>query len=562
MHPYLARTFDAPFVCMGTAVVSAGALRTCSECEATSGDQVVSGFFTYGASPISYRRLVACKEAGMYVEERISQSLPIRSCTEVYPDALNGGTSPVASEMTLTCVSADRLEVVLEFAEGSELTFATNERYAPATLARLLLSGPCQTEDVVRTVTVWDAGVCATGCLYSLGDGKFQMRGAVVIEIVRQRPLMSLASEAWDRRAQLQGLVERESTQVVGRAWQEHSTTTRRIEPQQRIDVAVERELSVVRLADLRGGDSKQRLALDALTVLPVLSERLIRVAEGGKAWGATIVYVPSTADLAALDLQALVFGDDELDWARVHASVHVSVVPADVRQCKYVARLVAVDSALSVVRGARATGCVLDLARSPQCHVDLPLRLATAASVVGLELLALSAGCPPLSEEHDVSVELDPFMRISQCPPNHFLDADTLACTSATTARWTVPQDITLAGVVRSCTHKPRQSALPALPRTTARFRRRRRAAPRGSACPGTTATRGRARRVRRCWPWRAGRPAAAVSSRAPSSRTRSASTAPRSRATRSGSWTTPPSARGAARTATLPAAVAASAA
>ena len=429
MHPYLARTFDAPFVRMGTAVVSAGALRTCSECEAASGEQAVSGFFAYGASPVSYRRLVACKESGMYVEERISQSLPIRSCTEVYLDALDGGTSPVVSEMTLTCVSADRIEVVLELAAGSELTFATNERYSPATLVRLLLSGACQAADVVRTVTVSDTGVCAAGCLYSLAGGKFQINGAVVIESVRQRPPMSAASEAWHRRAQLQRLVERESTQTVGRAWQEHSTTTRRIAPLQRFDVAVERALSVARLADLRGGDSNQRLALDALAVLPVLSERLVHVAEGSKTWGATIVYVPSTADLSVLDLQAFAFGDDELDWARVHASVHVSVVPADVRQCKYAARLVAVDSALRFVRSARATGCVLDLALSPQCHVELPLRLASAASVVGLELHALTADCPPLSEAHDVSVELAPFMRVSQCPPNQFLDADTLAC-------------------------------------------------------------------------------------------------------------------------------------
>jgi hypothetical protein len=38
--------------------------------------------------------------------------------------------------------------------------------------------------------------------------------------------------------------------------------------------------------------------------------------------------------------LEALPYDDNVLDWARVHASVHVSVVQADVRQCAYVARV------------------------------------------------------------------------------------------------------------------------------------------------------------------------------------------------------------------------------
>ncbi len=130
------------------------------------------------------------------------------------------------------------------------------------------------------------------------------------------------------------------SWKQLERVWQEHRVTTRFIKPLQQVDFSVRRAQSVARLVAQSDSDPEHSVALDAVTVLPGMNEHFVPVLVVNESWLVSIVYVPSVENLRVLALEALPYDDKVLNWARVHASVHVSVVQADVRQCAYVARV------------------------------------------------------------------------------------------------------------------------------------------------------------------------------------------------------------------------------
>lgn len=432
-HPDLASAFAAPFVRAGGAVVSRGRLLSCSECLPTSTALNSSGFFAYGASPVSYRRLLQCDAPDGFFEEGIARAMPVDCCAKVRATASDPFLQVVV-DLTLRCATTAPLEVLLEVATGSSVQFGGGQEYTRLRVTRLLVTAECDSDGSLAGVVAYDSGDCAAGCARVLWPGGgLRLTGGVRIESVRHRPRLSPASATWDRRRLLRlGLSSAAYvwTPMAG-AWQEHSVIARKVAELQRLDVSLQRDVSVERLAALNGGDAEQSVALDALALLPVLSEHFVPgVAADNASTLAAIVYVPSAENLRDLALEPVAFGDDLGNWARVHASVHVAAVPADQRQCSFLARVVAVDATYAEIAAPAHTGCLLDLARSPQCHVELPVRLALPANrVVGVQLRATTPGCRALSEAADVSVELAPFMRISRCPQGAFLHADTLTC-------------------------------------------------------------------------------------------------------------------------------------
>jgi hypothetical protein len=137
-----------------------------------------------------------------------------------------------------------------------------------------------------------------------------------------------------------------------------------------------------------------------------------------------------TVTDLCILVLETLAHGNDVLDWACVHTSVHISNV-AELRQCTYAGRVVTVDENLQILTGVSTTmtDCVVDVTRSAQCHVELPEKVVNQVHVVGLDLRPTS-GSRTFSDTDDVSAEFALFMCISQCPTHSFLDTDTMCCT------------------------------------------------------------------------------------------------------------------------------------
>ena len=441
LHPDLSRAFSAPFVRAAKAVLSSGVLLSCSECAPASFTSS-SGFFAYGVSRVSYRRLIACDTPNTFIEEDATKSMPVKTCARVRYDS--GNIFGTTMQMTLQCITMNRLEIVLELPPNHEIAFGNGIRYIAQEQTRLLLSVPCDNGKPLF-LTAFDTSNCKTGCYYDLWEGgHLQIQGGITIESVRHRPIMSLSSETWDRLSLLQvGLLRTTySSQLVGSEWRKYSVTVRKIAPLQQLDLKLQRDVSVAWLTAFREETQPQRVALDALAIVPVLSEHFIPVVFTNVSVLASIVYVPTVSDLRMLALETLAYGDDKLDWARVHASVHISRVTAELQQCSYVARVVAVDNNLQILTNSNTatTGCLVDFAQSAQCHVELPEKLTNQARVVGLVLYPATKGCRALSDADDISVEFAPFMRISQCPVNSFLHTDTLTCTACDTGEATCP--------------------------------------------------------------------------------------------------------------------------
>jgi hypothetical protein len=431
MHPDLIRAFRAPFVRLSNAVVSQGALLSCSECQATTTGSDMSGFFAYGASFVSYRRLIKCEEYNRYIEHDMSERLPTETCARVSRIAATPHVLTTAVfEMTLRCVTMQSLEVIFERPAGSSVRFGATE-YPATSFARLLLYAVCRDYAPLRMATVYDTTLCTAGCSVTLDDGRLFMSGGVRIASVRQQSDITPVCMIWNRLVLLYGGVPSSAhvqTDLTQDVWQEYSMITRRIVPRQPILIHTRRHVSVESIAILQGGDTEHGLALDALAVVPLLSEDLLWMVKGNTEVLMTIVYVPSRAQLLTLQLETLSYGDDVHDWERVHASVHVVATGVPRAECTYVARLVSVDADNRVLERTRTTGCVFEVPRAPQCHLELPRRLVNTASVVGLEIVPSISACD-LLRDASLTVEFAPFMKMSRCPAQHFLDSTTLTC-------------------------------------------------------------------------------------------------------------------------------------
>jgi hypothetical protein len=428
LHPDLLHTFDAPFVRAANAVLSAGKLLSCSECVRAS-SSTSSGFFAYGVSNILYRRLIACDDAITYIEEDVASSMPVQICPNMRFDS--GNVYSNTMQLTLQCALSSPLEIILELPPDRSVAFGNGMIYKRQQLTRLLLLVPCD-NGRPRYLQAFNNHDCETGCRYELWEGgSFNIQGGISIENVRHRPNMSLSSQRWDRQSLLQIGTRRAVYQptAVAHDWYEHTAIARTIAPLQQINVRAQRNLSAEWLSAYE--DKEQRIALDALVVVPVLSEHFMPVVVANSTFFMSIVYVPILTDLRILALEALSYGDDVLDWKRVHAAVRILNITPEIRQCSYVARFVAVNHNLQMIPAAytTATGCLLDLALSAQCHVEIPEKLTNNASLVGLTVSPITGGCRSLSDADDISVEFAPFTRISQCPAFFFLDVNTLMC-------------------------------------------------------------------------------------------------------------------------------------
>ena len=427
-------SFQVPFVQIANAVFSDGVLRTCLSCRATSQGKNTSGYFAFGASALAFRRLMPCAAPDTYIDDTTWGALPVRTCAAFSNTTGLAARVPVFS-MTMKCASADaRIEAILSLAAGARLAF--NATYVAGSPRRVLLLVQCRNS----SAALYDEYLCSGGCTVILRTGSFDLSGGVDIESVRSVFPMSAGAGVWHRRLTLGSNVQPVSpdTGALSRGrWQQHAIVVRKIRARQQIFVHVRRSVALQTLVARMQIEQEvvTKVALDLLSVSPVLSEQAVRGAQALL----TVVYVPSTTDLNALALGDLTSGDDRSNWQRVHASVRLATADSQLAGCEYAARLVAVNESLWPVGAPLPVGCALALPQvtgqvEVQCHVELPLKLANNGSFVGLELRALT--CAGLPEVHALSVELVPFMQISECPAFFFLHADTRTCVACAADR------------------------------------------------------------------------------------------------------------------------------
>jgi hypothetical protein len=424
---------QAPFVQLDGALFSAGRLHTCLSCRATSDGRAASGFFAFGASPIQFRRLLPCAVPDTYVDDSTWGSTPVQTCAALANTVQLPSLVPVFV-MSLRCEPLTvELEIVLTLAAGAALRFNMPTPYVAASRRRVLLQVRCKT----GTAMLYDEYLYASGFTVRLSYGIVELSGGVDIESVR-----SVArSGVWRRRMALTSRADSMETRpgvLAAGSWQPRALVVQNIRAGQPIFVHVRREMSLAKLQlDMSiGMEAVTKVAFDVLSVTPVLSETAARALNGLF----TVVYVPSAANLSSLSLAALTSGDDHVNWQRVHAAVRLSTSDGSLGSCEYTARLVAVNDSLWPIADLLPSGCDLALPQySGQaflevlCHIELPLKLANNGSFVGLEVRALACALP---ETLALSVEMVPFMPMSECPAFFFLHALSRSCVACATER------------------------------------------------------------------------------------------------------------------------------
>jgi hypothetical protein len=425
---------QAPFVQLASAIFSGGELHTCLSCRATSAGRDASGYFAFGAPALAFRRLLPCSTPDTYVDNSTWGATPIQTCAALANTSELAARVPVFS-MKLTC-RGTQIDVVLTMATGARLVFAQVDPYVAGFPRRVLLQVRCGN----AIAALYDEYDCLLGCRARLLDVTFDLSGGVGIESVRNMLPMSTGSGAWYRRLTLSSNPEtvgvKSGVLAAGR-WQQKALIVSKIRERQEIFVHVRRNVTVAKLAvDMRiGKEPVTKVGLDVLSVTPVLSEPATRARAGLL----TVVYVPSASNLSALALGDLMSGDDRSNWQRVHAAVRLETTDPELGGCEYAARLVAVNDSLWPVSAPLPVGCALAVPQvtgqvEVQCHIELPFKLTNNESFVGLELQALT--CVGLPETGSLSVELVPFMQISECPAFFFLHADTRTCVACAADR------------------------------------------------------------------------------------------------------------------------------
>ena len=170
-----------------------------------------------------------------------------------------------------------------------------------------------------------------------------------------------------------------------------------------------------------------------------------------------SVMYVPRSTELAQLGLGEMMWGDNTVDWERLHTTVSMQTRDGRKAGCRYRVSVVPVDGdglPIVVLRGqARELGCEVQLCGlndgeeecvmsngnysdvMGKCHLSIPTSLAEAANGyrwVGVESTAISveAGCQLSSESlPGLTALLEPYAAVYECASDEFWSQDVQEC-------------------------------------------------------------------------------------------------------------------------------------
>ena len=170
-----------------------------------------------------------------------------------------------------------------------------------------------------------------------------------------------------------------------------------------------------------------------------------------------SVLYVPRESELAQLGLGEMMWGDNTVDWERLHTTVSMQTQDGRKAGCRYRVSVVPVDGdglPIAVIRGqARELGCEVELCGlndgdevcamsnsnysdvMGKCHLSIPTSLAEAGNGyrwVGLESTAISveAGCQLSSESlPGLTALLEPYTAVYECASDEFWSQDVQEC-------------------------------------------------------------------------------------------------------------------------------------
>jgi hypothetical protein len=281
----------------------------------------------------------------------------------------------------------------------------------------------------VQYITVFDHFACAEGCsLFQVG--LMQITGKVRVNYVLHSVLWTSDSMIFTLLHSITYALVQPQLPTSLDNWTQHSAFTHSMTDLQRIQVNVMR-----RTKALFALSESAHVALDVLQVVPTLNMQVLPYElPTNVSVLLTLVHILSDYDLTQLALlDSTVRGDEIFGWKRLHAAVFLRSADVSFRDCVYDLRFVTVDDRFMPRQSSSQIGCRMRMQAQGvkvvgRCHLEIPFSMANSARVVGLTLSHDTCALPP---GDSLTVELNPFTSMSECPEHQYLDANTATCAS-----------------------------------------------------------------------------------------------------------------------------------
>ena len=431
--PPVQSMFSYSFVALGGAVMTrtlAGyTLTSCmTGCSVSTTDTTT--YFAFGNDTLTYKRLLPCRDYTVsHVNPLTLQKAPAETCAVA---EFNRSTYSMQYALSVKCKqSSGVVSMSLSLEVGSVVRITatdTSTLYTANASQAVFMYAQCASM-AVQYIEVFDHLACAEGCVLHL-VGLVQITGKVRVNYVLHSVLRPRDSMIFTLLRSSTYAPPHPQVPTSYDSWTQHSAFTHSMVDLQRIQVNVMR-----RAKALYALSESTHVALDVLQVVPTLNlQAVLHVLPTSESVLLTLVHIPSDYDLTQLALlDSTVRGNEIYGWKRLHAAAFLRSTDVSLRDCVYDLRFVSVDDQFMPRESSSKVGCRMRVqaegAKSVgRCHIEVPFAMANSVRVVGLILSQGTCGLPPADS---VTVELNPFTSLSECPEHQYLDADTAACAS-----------------------------------------------------------------------------------------------------------------------------------
>ena len=426
--------FSYSFIALGgallTRTLTGYSLTSCmSGCFVSTTD--TSTYFAFGNDMLTYKRLLPCRDANLpHVNPMDWKQTPTETCAVAEYDR---STYSMQYDLSFKCKQSTgviSMSVTLELGAVMRITTRDTSMLLTANSSQVLsMYAQCVNMNV-QYIELFDLFACGGGCaLYQVSQ--MQITGKLRINYVLHTDRRPSNSMIYTQLRSTTYTLSQPKLSTSFDRWTQHSAFTHSMTDFQRIQVNVMR-----RTKALFALSESAHVALDVLQVVPTLNMQAVPYElPTNMSVLLTLVHIPSDHDLTQLALlDSTVRGNEIFGWKRLHAAAFLRSADVSLRDCVYDLRFVAVDDRFMPRQSSSQIGCRMRMQAEgvkvvSRCHIEVPFAMANSARVVGL-ILSQQGTCA-LPPGDSLTVELNPFTSMSECPEHQYLDANTATCAS-----------------------------------------------------------------------------------------------------------------------------------
>jgi len=429
--PPAKRMFSYSFIALGGALLTKSltgySVTSCMPgCSTSTAD--TSTFFAFGNDTLTYERLLPCRDSKLsHVNPLTLQAAPAETCAEAEFNQSNYTMQYALSFKCKQSTGVVSMSLTLDLGAVVRVTAGNAYMLFTATTSHLLSMHAQCANFTVQYIEMFDEFTCGGGCTFDQVQ-QIQITGKVRISYVLHGDLRPSNSMVYTQLHSSTYALPPLPLAASFDSWTQHSAFTHTMLDLQRVQVNLKR-----RTEALFALSEPTHVALDVLQVVPVLNlQALVQVLSTNKTALLSLVHIPSDDDLVQLQvMDSIVRGSEISGWKRLHATAFVRSTDVSLISCVYDLRLVALDDRFVRRQESSKIGCRMRLQAEGvqavgRCHLEVPFAMANAVRVVGLTMSQDTCALPPV---HSLTVELNPFTSMSECPEHQYLDADNSKC-------------------------------------------------------------------------------------------------------------------------------------